>query len=47
MLSAINLIINKFKAKHYCETFNTDINYANNYLSNAGDETMHAKNATY
>ena len=40
MWSTINLIINKSKAKSNSETFNIDINYANNYFSDVGYETM-------
>ena len=40
MWSTINSIINKSKAKNNSETFNIDINYANNYFSNVGYETL-------
>ena len=40
MWSTINSINNKSKAKNNSGTFNIDINYANNYCSNVGNETM-------
>ena len=40
MWSTINSFINKSKAKNYSGTFNIDINYANNYFSNVGYETV-------
>ena len=40
MWSTINSIINKSKPKSNGETFNIDINYANNYFSNVAYETV-------
>ena len=40
MWSTINSIINRSKAKNNSETFNIDINYANNYFRNVGYETV-------
>ena len=40
MWSTINSVINKSKAKKNSGTFNIDINYANNYFSNVGYETV-------
>ena len=40
MWSTINSIINKSKPKNNSETFNIYINYANNYFSNVGYETV-------
>ena len=40
MWSTINSFINKSKAKNYSGTFYIDINYANNYFSNVGYETV-------
>ena len=40
MWSTIYSIINKLKAKNNSGTFNIDMNYANNYFSNEGYETV-------
>ena len=40
MWSTIYSIINKSKPKNNSETFNIDINYANNYFCNVGYETV-------